>query len=271
MEDISNIKFRKLRKNKSDDDTKSFRKSILHNKQSTLHTTENTRQSTPLRTSSSSPSPPSLPSSPPSHHHVPFHSRQLGDWCRAKRLDEILSIFPADMSLHEFSHLSPKIRQVSLGSPGRLVSVSAHYTDSDTPMVIPHKPRQVVVRDPRMKEKVMVAITAARAARRQAEEVGNTPGGSPITLSPNRRSLDVDSLGLLHHSRFGSASHRLSRELSITNVSTLSTKSLNTLGLGHNRMTSSCISGSAGNLQSGTTGGVVVCGGDFNMNTHAEV
>ena len=51
------------------------------------------------------------------------------------------------------------------------MSVSAHYTDSDTPMVIPHKPRQVVVRDPRMKEKVMVAITAARAARRQAEEV----------------------------------------------------------------------------------------------------
>ena len=30
---------------------------------------------------------------------------------------------------------------------------------------------QVVVRDPRLKEKVVVAINAARAARRQAEEV----------------------------------------------------------------------------------------------------
>merc|ERR1711973_515189 len=113
-----------------------------------------------------------------------------------------------------------------------------------------------------MKEKVMVAITAARAARRQAEEACNTPiGGSPLTLSPNRRSLDVESLGLLHHSRFGSASHRLSRELSMSNVnmnmSITSTRSLNTLGiggLGVNKLPTSFLTGSAGNLQYGITG-----------------
>merc|ERR1711973_867276 len=109
-----------------------------------------------------------------------------------------------------------------------------------------------------MKEKVMVAITAARAARRQAEEACNTPiGGSPLTLSPNRRSLDVESLGLLHHSRFGSASHRLSRELSMSNVSSASTRSLNTLGLtglGVNKLPTSFLTGSAGNLQYGITG-----------------
>ena len=55
-----------------------------------------------------------------------------------------------------------------------------------------------------------------------------TPCGSPIALSPNRRSLDVDALGLFHHSRLGSSAGRLSRELSIIN--TLSTRSLNAMG-----------------------------------------
>jgi len=55
-----------------------------------------------------------------------------------------------------------------------------------------------------------------------------TPGGSPISLSPNRRSLDVDALGLFHHSRFGSSTGRLSRELSV--ITTLSTRSLNAIG-----------------------------------------
>lgn len=186
------------------------------------------------------------------------------------------------MSLHEFSHLSPKMRQVSLGSPGRLVSVGPLSNDKDTPMLIHRRAsntgkkcntgQQVVITCPRMKEKVMVAITAARAARRQAEEACNTPiGGSPLTLSPNRRSLDVESLGLLHHSRFGSASHRLSRELSmsnvsmsmnmnmsnVSNVSSASTRSLNTLGLtglGVNKLPTSFLTGSAGNLQYGITG-----------------
>jgi len=183
------------------------------------------------------------------------------------------------MSLHEFSHLSPKMRQVSLGSPGRLVSVGPLSNDKDTPMLIHRRAsntgkkcntgQQVVITCPRMKEKVMVAITAARAARRQAEEACNTPiGGSPLTLSPNRRSLDVESLGLLHHSRFGSASHRLSRELSMSNVSmsmnmnmsnvsSASTRSLNTLGLtglGVNKLPTSFLTGSAGNLQYGITG-----------------
>ena len=39
----------------------------------------------------------SVPSSPPSSHHVPFHHRQLGDWARAKRLEEILAVFPPDL------------------------------------------------------------------------------------------------------------------------------------------------------------------------------
>ena len=80
------------------------------------------------------------------------------------------------MSLFEFSHLSPRMRQVSLGSPGRLVTLPpCDYSNSTTPMVITLRGglahSQVVVRDPRLKEKVVVAINAARAARRQAEEV----------------------------------------------------------------------------------------------------
>merc|ERR1719342_703246 len=71
-----------------------------------------------------------------------------------------------------------------------------------------------------------------RLFSKEMRKACNTPiGGSPLTLSPNRRSLDVESLGLLHHSRFGSASHRLSRELSMSNVSSGSTRSLNTLGI----------------------------------------
>jgi len=275
---IPGIKFRKLRKNKSDEDPKALRKALLQSKQSNFHYEDQRRQSSspPLH------HPPSLPSSPPSIHKnfQNFQTRQLGDWCRSKRLDEILTIFPPDMSLHEFSHLSPKMRQVSLGSPGRLISVGPHSNDNDkdTPMLIPRRQsqfnnltaqntgQQVVVTCPRMKEKVMVAITAARAARRQAEEASNTSaGGSPLTLSPNRRSLDVDSLGQLHHSRFGSASHRLSRELSMSkiliadNVSirSASTRSLNTLGmtgLGINKLPPSFLTGSAGNLQCGFTG-----------------
>ena len=95
-------------------------------------------------------SPPSLPSSPPAYHSVPFSARTLGDWARTKRLEEILTMFPSDMSLKEFSHLSHS-------SPGRhlIINISSK--------------KQVVVRDSRMKEKVMVAINAARAARRQSE------------------------------------------------------------------------------------------------------
>jgi len=247
MEDLSCIRFRKLKKNKSDEDPKILRKALHSSKQSSQFFYDEreqikTRQSStgsaasrsfPLPHSTNlSTSVRSLPSSPPSH--VPFHNRLLGDWCRSKRLEEILPLFPQEMSLYEFSHLSPRMRQVSLGSPGRLVSLPPHdYSNGNTPMVITLRGSlthsQVVVRDPRLKEKVVVAINAARAARRQAEEAEHiTPSGSPISLSPNRRSLDVDALGLFHHSRLGSSTGRLSREQSV--ISTLSTRSLNTLG-----------------------------------------
>jgi len=244
MDDLSCIRFRKLKKNKSDEDPKVLRQALLNSKQSTHYQDERepikNRQSYPgpLRSfphphnSTLSTSVKSLPSSPPSH--VPFHNRLLGDWCRAKRLEEILPLFPSEMSLYEFSHLSPRMRQVSLGSPGRLVSLPpCDYSSGNTPMVITLRGglahSQVVVRDPRLKEKVVVAINAARAARRQAEEAEQaTPGGSPLSMSPNRRSLDVDALGLFHHSRFGSSTGRLSRELSV--ITTLSTRSLNAIG-----------------------------------------
>jgi len=245
MEDLSCIRFRKLKKNKSDEDPKVLRNALHNSTQSSYFYHDEkepnkNRQSYPGPSRSfSSPhnttlstSVKSLPSSPPSH--VPFHNRLLGDWCRSKRLEEILPLFPPEMSLFEFSHLSPRMRQVSLGSPGRLVTLPpCDYSNSTTPMVITLRGglahSQVVVRDPRLKEKVVVAINAARAARRQAEETEQaTPCGSPISLSPNRRSLDVDALGLFHHSRLGSSAGRLSRELSVVN--TLSTRSLNALG-----------------------------------------
>ena len=46
---------------------------------------------------------------------------------------------------------------------------------------------------------------------------------SPVCLQSSRRSLDVDALGLMHHSRLGSGGHRLS------SMFNLSTRSLNKL------------------------------------------
>jgi len=273
MDDLSCIRFRKLKKNKSDEDPRVLRNAMYNAQQSSHYQDEReqikNRQSYPgpsrsfpqSHNTNMSTSVRSLPSSPPSH--VPFHNRLLGDWCRSKRLEEILPLFPVEMSLYEFSHLSPRMRQVSLGSPGRLVSLPpCDYSNGNTPMVITLRGglahSQVVVRDPHLKEKVVVAINAARAARRQAEEVEQgTPCGSPIALSPNRRSLDVDALGLFHHSRLGSSAGRLSRELSVIN--TLSTRSLNTLGrVSQEDLRRSKLVGgmavSSGNLQfSGTT------------------
>jgi len=278
MEDLSCIRFRKLKKNKSDDDPKVLRKA-LHNSKQSSHFYHDEREPNKNRQSYPGPSRSfshphnttlstsvkSLPSSPPSH--VPFHNRLLGDWCRSKRLEEILPLFPPEMSLFEFSHLSPRMRQVSLGSPGRLVSLSpCDYSNTgNTPVVITLRGglahSQVVVRDPRLKEKVVVAINAARAARRQAEEAEQgTPCGSPISLSPNRRSLDVDALGLFHHSRLGSSAGRLSRDLSV--ISTLSTRSLNTVGrvsqedLRRNKLVGG-MAVSSGNLQYTGTGNVM--------------
>jgi len=170
MEDLSFIRFRRLRKNKSDEDTQTLRKTLLHNKQSVIMSEVGTS------------SPPSLPSSPPAYHSVPFSARTLGDWARTKRLEEILTMFPSDMSLKEFSHLSHS-------SPGRhlIINISSK--------------KQVVVRDSRIKEKVMVAINAARAARRQSEADHNTPPAS-------RRSLDQP--------RFCSATHQSTRSLHTT-------------------------------------------------------
>ena len=114
----------------------------------------------------------SLPNSPPlpRHNRVPFHQISLADWCLSKRLQEILVMFPGDMSLVEFSHLTPvQSSGLVTGSPVR--QVSCH----ESPLVIRRRVgggQVVTVTDNRMKEKVVVAINAARAARRQAEEVG---------------------------------------------------------------------------------------------------
>ena len=86
---------------------------------------------------------------------MPFSARTLGDWARTKRLEEILSVFPADMSLLDFSHLSP--------------SSTCPLTCGDPILITVSSQQQVVVKDSRMKEKVMVAMNAARAARRQSE------------------------------------------------------------------------------------------------------
>jgi len=203
MEDLSFIRFRRLRKNKSEEDTKILRnKTFLDKKQSVARCPAevgSSRQSYPDHSY--------LPSSPPAYHSVPFSARTLNDWARAKRLEEILTLFPPDMSLLEFSHLT-------LTSPAVL--------SGGDPIIINN---HLVVTDSRLKEKVMVAISAARASRRQAEaEVEHsTPCPSPI-ISPNRRSLDSEGLSLFHHSRFCSATHRLSREVNIKG----STRSLNT-------------------------------------------
>ena len=153
MEDLSFIRFRRLRKNKSDEDTQTLRKTLLHNKQSVIMpevmTSQGYRHDVSLQVGTSSP--PSLPSSPPAYHSVPFSARRLGDWARAKRLEEILTMFPPDMSLLEFSHLT--------------LTTPAVLSGSDPIIINNH----MVVTDSRLKEKVMVAISAARAARRQVE------------------------------------------------------------------------------------------------------
>merc|ERR1719189_2586488 len=177
----------------------------------------------------------SVPASPPSSHHVPFHHRQLGDWARAKRLEEILAVFPPDLSLAEFSHLAP--------AP-QLLTAPARGDSAPPPLVIAGGGAVVaVVTPPRLQEKVMVALTAARAARVQALEVCGTPGTSPLTLSPvSRRSLDTPDPS----SRCASSSVPGVVTWHVSRLR-LSTRSLNTLqSLGSCRLgTSSAMSGSA--------------------------
>jgi len=207
MEDLSFIKFKRLRKNKSEEDQKILHKKTLLDKKQSVETCPAEVGSSRQSYLDHSSLPSSLPSSPPAYHSVPFSARRLGDWARAKRLEEILTMFPADMSLLEFSHLT--------------LTTPAVLSGSDPIIINNH----MVVTDSRLKEKVMVAISAARAARRQveAEVEHNMPCTSPI-ISPNRRSLDSEGLSLFHHSRFGSAAQRLSREVNIHQ----STRSLNT-------------------------------------------
>ena len=147
MEDLSFIRFRRLKKNKSEEEANILRKKPFLVKKQSVETcpieVESSRQSYPDHSS--------LPSSPPAYHSVPFSARRLGDWARAKRLEEILPMFPPNMSLLEFSHLA-------LTTPAVLPGCE--------PIIINN---QVVVTDSRLKEKVMVAVSAARAARRQAE------------------------------------------------------------------------------------------------------
>merc|ERR1719336_3556011 len=59
----------------------------------------------------------SVPSSPPSSHHVPFHHRQLGDWARAKRLEEILAVFPPDLRCAAPPAPAPSPSPRSAGGP----------------------------------------------------------------------------------------------------------------------------------------------------------
>ena len=146
MEDLSFIKFKRLRKNKSEEDPKILRQKSDHEKK---HCTVTCPEVGSIR--QSYPDHSSLPSSPPAYHSVPFSARTLRDWARAKRLEEILTMFPPDMSLLEFSHLA-------LTSPAVL--------PGGEPIIINN---HLVVTDSRLKEKVMVAISAARAARRQVE------------------------------------------------------------------------------------------------------
>ena len=147
MEDLSFIRFRRLKKNKSEEEANILRRKPFLVKKQSVETcpaeVESSRQSYPDHSS--------LPSSPPAYHSVPFSARTLKDWARAKRLEEILTMFPPDMSLLEFSHLA-------LTSPAVL--------SGGDPIIINN---HLVVTDSRLKEKVMVAISAARAARRQAE------------------------------------------------------------------------------------------------------
>merc|ERR1712045_907160 len=93
MEDFSFTRLRRLRRNKSEEDPGVLRKQCV-----TSPEVGSIRQSYPDHSS--------LPSSPPAYHSVPFSARSLGDWARAKRLEEILTMFPPEMSLLEFSHLS---------------------------------------------------------------------------------------------------------------------------------------------------------------------
>ena len=151
MEDLSFIKFKRLRKNKSEEDQKILHKKTLLDKKQSVETCPAEAGSSRQSYLDHSSLPSSLPSSPPAYHSVPFSARRLGDWARAKRLEEILTMFPADMSLLEFSHLT-------LTSPAVL--------SGGDPIIINN---HLVVTDSRLKEKVMVAISAARAARRQVE------------------------------------------------------------------------------------------------------
>jgi len=163
MDDLTSLRFRRLRKNKSHDDRVSER---------------------PLRApcvkqceDQHIPRQSSLPVSPPVHH----------------RLHQV-------SSLHHHHH---HVAQVSA-----VRQVSGHHS----PLVRRHETLN--------KEK-----TTVNAARRHAEEVGSTSSmlSSPVCLQSSRRSLDVDALGLMHHSRLGSGGHRLS------SVFNLSTRSLNKL------------------------------------------
>ena len=90
MDDLSCIRFRKLKKNKSDEDPKVLRKALLNSKQSLSSHYQDEREPNKNRQSypgtlrsfphphntTLSTSVKSLPSSPPSH--VPFHNRLLG-------------------------------------------------------------------------------------------------------------------------------------------------------------------------------------------------
>jgi len=170
-----------------------------------------------------------LPSSPPST--APFKRRLLGDWARSKKLEEVLCLFPASMTLTEFSHLSPCL----LPPPGCLCPPSMSplaVTTGDTASL-------VLVTDLRLKEKVLVAITAARAARLQADlaEHGTTMS-SPGSMSPHRGSMEGELLGgFLHPSGRG-----------VTSRLTSSTRSLSAIG--RPGLSQEDVRRSAGNIQS---------------------
>merc|ERR1719244_2565223 len=216
LDDLSCVPLCKLRRNRSEEKPKI---KVYISYQSTVK-----RPCTP-RSTSPGPAPPtkppvrgtcrpfnSAPSSP-----VPFRKILLGDWCRTKRLEEILSLFPSTMTLQEFSLLDSSL------SPDQTSPTNFHQTHH-TDMIVKISgccpSSQVVVTDPRLREKVVVAIHAARAARLQAERAEQlvTPGGSPVHITGqslgNRRSLDVEALSLFHSPRLTSPRPTTTRSLS---------------------------------------------------------
>jgi len=188
-------------------------------------------------------------------------------------LDEVIKVKSSNLRRHYFKKLQRTISSLSPDQSGDDVSPTMSPTTPDSLALLRpesptkglgqfHKGRSSSIATPGSQHFVGLRFRSSsrrfsadsvprrrifRIFSREFRQGGSTPGGSPMTLSPYRRSLDVDTLSILHHSRFGSSGHRLSRELSVTS---LSSRSLNTVTVS-GTFSRSYFTGSAGNLQSG--------------------